>query len=161
MSAPSSRDGSVLARLASQLSIGVLVGACAGALAGALDIAVAAGLTARTNALLAAFVLAPYGLGFGALFGAITGLALAVIMSPLNARPRMLRRLRLLWGICAAAIVWGLCVLFFGVPSLDPGPTETIANLRSDLLWYYVGPTLLALVLGAAIAPLLSRRSSS
>jgi hypothetical protein len=161
VSAPSSRAGSVLARLASQLSIGALVGAGAGAFAGAIDIALAAALTARTNALLAAFVLAPYGLGFGALFGAITGFALAVIMSPFNARPRMVRRLRLVWGICAAAIVWGLCVLFFGVPSLDPGPNETIANLRSDLLWFYGGPTVLALVLGAALAPLLSRQSSS
>lgn len=161
VSPPSSHDGSVLARLSSQLIIGVLVGAGAGALAGAVDIGVAAALMAGTNALLAAFVLAPYGLGFGAVFGAITGFALAVIMSPFNARPRMLRRLRLVSGVCAATIVWGLCVLVFGVPSLVPGPNETIANLRSDLLWFYVGPSVLALVLGASLAPLLIRQSSS
>jgi hypothetical protein len=161
VSAPTSHDGNVLARIASQVSIGVLVGAGAGALAGALDIAVASAFTADTNALLAAFVLAPYGLGVGAVFGAITGFALAVIMSPFGARPGTLRRLRLVWGICAAAIVWGLCVLVFGVPSLDPGPNETAANLRSDLLWFYLGPSVLALVLGVALAPLFSRQSSS
>lgn len=137
------------------------MGAGAGALAGAVDIAVAAALTAGRNALLAAFVLAPYGLGLGAVFGAITGFALAVIMSPFNARTHMPRRLRLVSGICAAAIVLGLRAVFFGVPRLDPGPNETIANLRSDLVWFYVGPSVLALVLGAALAPVLSPQSSS
>jgi hypothetical protein len=149
----------VLARLASQLSIGVLLGAGAGAFAGAVDIGVAAVLTADTNALLAALVLAPYGLGVGAVFGAITGFGLGLIMSSFDART--LRRLRLVWGICAATIVWGLCVLAFGVPSLDPGPNETIASLRSDLVWFYIGPSVIALVLGAALAPLFSRPSSS
>jgi hypothetical protein len=146
-----------VARIASHLIIGVLIGAGAGALAGAADIAVAGAVTAGRNALLAAFVLAMYGFGFGALFGAITGFALAVIMLPLSARPRMLRRLRWLWGPCAAAIVWGLCVLFFGAPSLDPGPNESIANLTSDLVWFYVIPSVLALILGVALAPLLAR----
>jgi hypothetical protein len=135
----------------------MLLGAGAGALAGAADIAVAGAVTAGRNAVLAAFVLATYGFGFGALFGAITGFALAVMMLPFTARPRVLRRLRFVWGLCAAAIVWGLCALFFGAPSLDPGPNETFATVRSDLAWFYVIPSVLALILGVALSPLLAR----
>jgi hypothetical protein len=152
-----SQANSSVVRAASHLGLGSVLGAGAGALAGAADIAVAAALTADHDALLAAFVLAMYGFGFGAIVGAIAGFALAVIMLPFAARPRLLRRLRLMWGLCAAVIVWGLCTLFFGAPSLDPGPNETTATLRSDLMWFYVIPSVLALVLGGALAPLLAR----
>ena len=157
VSPPSSQDTSAVARIATHLVIGILIGAGAGAVAGAADIAVAGAVTADRNALLAALVLATYGFGFGALFGAITGFALAVIMLPLSARPRLLRRLRWVWGLCAAAIVWSLCALFFGAPSLHPGPNETIATVWSDLVWFYVIPTALALILGVALGPLLAR----
>jgi hypothetical protein len=154
---PDSQDESAVARVASHLGLGLALGAGAGALAGAADIAVAGALTADRNAFLAAFALATYGFGFGALVGAIAGLALAVIMLPFAARPRLLRRLRWVWGLCAAVLVWSLCVLFFGVPSLDPGPNETTATLRSDLMWFYVIPSVLALILGGALSPLLAR----
>lgn len=153
----SNSQDTTVARVASHLGLGLILGAGAGALAGAADIAVAGAVTAGRNALLAAFVLATYGFGFGALVGAVTGFTLAVIMLPFTARPQLLRRLRLVWGLCAAGIVWGLCALLFGAPSLDPGPNETIANVRSDLVWFYVVPSALALVLGTALAPLLAR----
>jgi hypothetical protein len=150
-------DTDVVVRLASRLGVGIFVGAGAGAVAGAALIAVAGAVSAGPNALLAGILLASYGFGFGAVFGAITGFALALIMLPFIARPWMLRRLRLVWGLCAAAIVWGLCVLVFGSPAFDPGPNETMANVRSDLAWFYVGPSALALLLGVALSPLLAR----
>jgi hypothetical protein len=153
----SSLDGNAVARLASNLGIGLLIGAGAGALAGAAEMAVAGAITADRDALLGAFMLATLGLGFGAVFGAIAGFALAVLLLPLVGHPRALRRLRLVWGLCAAAIVLGLCSAVFGMPTLDPGPNETIENLRRDLVWFYIGPSLLALCLGIALAPLLAR----
>jgi hypothetical protein len=154
---PSSHCGNVIAGIASHLGIGFFVGAGAGAFAGAADMAAAAAVAAKRDALFAALFLAMYGFGFGALFGAITGFALGVITLPFLGRPRLLRRLRLLWGLMAAAIVAGLCSLMFGVPSLAPGPNETLETVRSDLVWFYAGPTLLAFVLGVALVPLLAR----
>jgi hypothetical protein len=150
-------DNTFATRLASHLGAGLAIGTSAGALAGAADAAIAGAITADREAFSAALFLGFVGCAFGAVFGATTGLALALLMLPLRGRPRVLRRLRLVWGLCAAVIVWGLCSLVFGTPTLDPGPNETIQNLRRDLLWFYVGPSLLALVLGTALVPLLAR----
>jgi hypothetical protein len=151
------RIGSLIKRLVSHLGTGLLVGAGAGALAGAAEMAVAGAITADRDALLAALLFAMYGSAFGMVFGAITGLALAMLMLPLTWRSRALRRLRLVWGLCAAAIVWGLCGVVFGMPTFEPGPNETIENVRSDLVWFYIAPSILALILATAFAPLLGR----
>jgi hypothetical protein len=157
VSQPSSRESDAVARYATHLGIGFLVGAGAGALAGAADMAAAAVATATRDALFAALFLGMYGLGLGALVGAVTGFAVGVITLPFSGRPRLLRRLRLVWGLLAAAIVVGLCSLVFGAPSFVPGPNETLENVRSDLVWFYAVPTLLAFILGVALAPLLAR----
>ena len=130
-------------------------------MAGAADVAIAIAFTAKRDALFVALFFATYGLAGGAAFGAITGFALSVVTLPFTVRPRMLRRLRLVWGLFAAAIVAGLCVLTFGAPSLHPGPNETVENVRSDFLWFYAGPTILALTLGIALTPLLARGASA
>jgi len=154
----SSLDNSHSAEVGSHLGVGVLAGAAVGALAGGVETAIAGAVTADHDALFAALVLGMYGAAFGAVFGAIAGLVLAVMVLPLNGRPRAVRRLRMVWGLCAALIVWGLCVVFFGPPpTLVPGPNETIANIRSDLVWFYVAPGLLAFVAGTVLAPLLAR----
>src|SRR5687768_6436550 len=154
---PKSHDPRIVARLPSHLGIGLLVGTGAGALAGAADLAIAIAFTAKRDALFVALFFATYGLAVGAVFGAITGFALSAVTLPFTMRPRVLRRLRLVWGLFAAAIVAGLCVMTFGAPSLHPGPNETVENVRSDFLWFYAGPTILALTLGIALTPLLAR----
>jgi hypothetical protein len=158
---PSSHESDAVARYATHLGIGFFVGAGAGAFAGAADMAAAAAVTAKRDALFAALFLAMYGFGFGALFGAITGFALGVITLPFSGRPRLLRRLRLVWGLLAGAIVVGLCSLVFGLPSFVPGPNDTLETVRSDLVWFYAVPTLLAFILGVALAPLLARNGRS
>src|SRR5688500_19386326 len=158
---PSLHDPKLVPHLASHLGIGLLVGTGAGALAGAADLVIATAFTAKRYAFFVALFFATYGLALGAVFGAITGFALSVVTLPFTMRPRMLRRLRLVWGLFAAAIVGGLCVLTFGAPSLHPGPNETVANVRSDFVWFYAGPTIFALTLGIALAPLLTRQPAT
>jgi hypothetical protein len=147
---------SVVGRAASTLLVGSLVGTGAGAVAGAAEMAVAGALTAD-DALLGAFVLALYGAGLGAVFGGTSGFALGLVLLPLSTRPRIVRRLRLVWGACTAVIVFGLCFVTFGSPDLAPGANETMANVQSDLLWFYVAPSVLAFAGGAILAPLVAR----
>ncbi|MGH2492515.1 MAG: hypothetical protein ACRDF9_13530 [Candidatus Limnocylindria bacterium] len=149
-------EKSLFARLGSKLIFGSLVGGGAGLVAGATEMAIAGAMTAD-DPLLGAFALAMYGGALGAVFGTITGFALAVIVLPFSDRPRIVRRLRLLWGLCAALIVAGICMLAFGPPELIPGANETADNVRSDLVWFYVAPSVLAFVAGAALVPLIAR----
>ena len=133
---------------------GALLGMAAGFFVPWLGIAAANG---EIDIFLIVLLYGTFTAAMGGGYGVAVGAAIAALSLPCRNRPRLLRRLGLLWGATAAALVVAIGVAISDF-SWDPGPNQTDLHVREELYGFFVFPAAAAALCGFALPSLLDRR---